>query len=119
MWLRSVALACVAANLVGHAAAQTDPTVFDELHKLVRVGEPVASPGSGLFGDRVNHYTGALSFTQTDVAVPGNSLLPVALTRKYIAGGMVAFTRFSVRKSRASSSVGRHSLVLTTWSCGQ
>jgi len=117
MWLRSVVLACVAANLVGHATAQTDPT--NVLHQLVRVGEPVASPGSGLFGDRVNHYTGALSFTQTDVAVPGNSLLPVALTRKYIAGGMVAFTRFSVRKSRASSSVGRHSLVLTTWSCGQ
>lgn len=94
MCLRYMGLAFVTASLVGQAAAQTDPTVFNEQHKLVRVGKPVSSLGSELFGDRVNLYAGALSFTQTDVAIPGNSLLPVAVTRKYAAGGMVAFTRF-------------------------
>ena len=42
--------------------------------------------GPNLFGDEVNLYNGALSFTQTDLSLPGNSTLAVSLSRKYVPG---------------------------------
>jgi hypothetical protein len=35
-------------------------------------------------GDRLGLYSGTLSFTATDVSLPGNNVLPVAAARKFI-----------------------------------
>ncbi|MEO1965565.1 RHS repeat-associated core domain-containing protein [Hyphomonas sp.] len=42
--------------------------------------------GDDMFGDQIDPNTGALSFTQTDVSIPGNSVLPVALVRRRSQG---------------------------------
>ena len=39
-----------------------------------------------MFGDAVDLYTGTLSFSTTDVSLPGNSSLPVAVTRTFSQG---------------------------------
>lgn len=41
---------------------------------------------SGLFGEQVNLFDGTASFSATDINVPGNSSLPVSVTRKLSIG---------------------------------
>ena len=48
--------------------------------------DAITTLGSELFGDQVNLFNGALSFEQTDVQLPGNSALPINLTRRYAVG---------------------------------
>lgn len=43
--------------------------------------DAITAYGPDLFGDRINLFNGALSFEQTDLSLPGNSALPVALVR--------------------------------------
>ena len=58
-----------------------------EMHsnRLAASGE-LQSLGSDLFGDKVDLYTGATTFSITDVALSGGSALPVAISRKYVVG---------------------------------
>lgn len=56
---------------------------WDEYDKRIKAGEEVAALGPNLFGDQINLSNGALSFSVTDVSLPGNSGLSVALTRTY------------------------------------
>jgi len=53
---------------------------------LIRAIESIAAYGTGLFGDSVNAYTGALALQHTDVSLPGDNALPVALSRSFVAG---------------------------------
>lgn len=56
---------------------------WQEYDRLVERGREIAPLDTGsMFGDQVDMYTGALSFSATDVSIPGNSSLPVAITRK-------------------------------------
>jgi hypothetical protein len=55
------------------------PTVFTEAGQLIRAPRAVATLGPDLFGDKVNLYSGALEFTQTDVSIVGNNALPVSV----------------------------------------
>jgi hypothetical protein len=43
----------------------------------------LSSAGPDAFGDQVSLSNGGLSFSVTDISVPGNSTLPVALTRTF------------------------------------
>ena len=45
------------------------------------VDERLESHGPNLLGDSVDLNTGALAFKHTDISIPGNSSLPVAITR--------------------------------------
>jgi YD repeat-containing protein len=63
------------------AMAQVEP--WQEYDKLIKSAQAVKSDGPQLFGDSVNLYTGATSFSATDVSLPGNDTLPVALGRQY------------------------------------
>ncbi len=58
---------------------------YDEYHKLVQASTTVAAHGPDLFGDQVNAYNNTLSFVATDISLPGNSSLPLALKRTYSA----------------------------------
>ncbi|RKH49245.1 RHS repeat domain-containing protein [Corallococcus llansteffanensis] len=67
------------------AVAQAQTTTYAELSKAVKAPDAVATIGTHLFGDQLNLYSGRLEFTQTDVSLPGNSKLPVAVGRRLIA----------------------------------
>lgn len=48
--------------------------------------DAITAYGPDLFGDRVNLYNGSLAFEQTDLSLPGNNALPVALARSHSPG---------------------------------
>jgi len=79
--ITSVACALFFVNTVSLAE-----TIYADQNKLFRSSRNVTALGADLFGDKVNLYTGALEFVQTDVSLPGNSRLPVAVGRRLIAG---------------------------------
>ena len=56
---------------------------WEEYDKLVKRRTTISALGPELFGDRVDFYTTSLSFSQTDISLPGNHNLPVALTRTF------------------------------------
>ncbi|WP_426116091.1 RHS repeat domain-containing protein [Massilia sp. PWRC2] len=63
-----------------------DTSTYQEQGKLIRAPRDVARLGADLLGDKVNLYTGALEFVQTDVSLPGNSALPVSVGRRLLVG---------------------------------
>lgn len=77
-----IALAALfACFCLSNAQAQDAKQPWEEYDKLITSRGVVTAHGSGLFGDKVDLYRGALSFSVTDISLPGNSSLPVALTR--------------------------------------
>lgn len=71
-------------------AIDTDPTPvtnYFEQGLLMRSGETVGALGPNLMGDSINDYSGALEFSQTDVSLPGNNALPVAVGHRAPGGG--------------------------------
>jgi hypothetical protein len=54
---------------------------WEDYDKFIHKRSGVSAVGPEGFGDSVSLYNGALSFSVTDISVPGNSALPVALTR--------------------------------------
>lgn len=56
---------------------------FEEYDTLINQRRTVTALGPELFGDSIDLNSGALSFTTTDVSIPGNNRLSVAVSRKY------------------------------------
>jgi RHS repeat-associated protein len=54
--------------------------------RRVKAAESLGVLGSDLFGDSISFSTGGLSFSVTDIDLPGNNALPVRLTRTLSAG---------------------------------
>src|SRR3982750_3883268 len=63
------------------ASAQTLP---QEYSTLIRSGEDVGPLDASLFGDRIDYDSGEVEFVATDVSLPGNDALPVAIGRRYV-----------------------------------
>ena len=83
LWLRaSVAFWFAAA--AGSAWPQNGAVpVSYERGKLPVAVDAIGSLGADLLGDKVDIYNGSVSFEQTDIDLPGNNHLPVALVRSY------------------------------------
>lgn len=64
------------------AAAQV--TVDDNFNQLIKPRTEISTLGPDLFGDKVALYTGTTEFEVTDVSVPGNNTLPVAVGRRFV-----------------------------------
>jgi YD repeat-containing protein len=64
--------------------ATAQVTIPQEYDKTIKSAEVVGSLGADLFGDQTNLYTGSTSFIVTDVRVPGNSALPMAVGRRFV-----------------------------------
>ncbi|NZA26864.1 RHS repeat protein, partial [Luteimonas sp. SJ-92] len=64
-------------------AAQAQMNWGEEYARRLKATQAIAPLADGAFGDQVNLYNGTVSFTATDIALPGNSALPVALSRTY------------------------------------
>lgn len=69
--------------LVLGAAHAQEQYQWDSYEKRVDSARTVQALGSDAFGDSVSLQNGALSFTVTDVDLPGNNALPVRFTRTY------------------------------------
>jgi len=77
-------LAALLLGLATPAHAQSESNrPWEEYDKLLKGKESIGVLGPDLFGDSVNFQNGALSFSATDINLPGNNKLPVALTRTY------------------------------------
>lgn len=59
---------------------------WETYEKRVQASGAVEAHGTDLFGDQVSLANGAVSFTATDVSIPGNSALPVAFARTFTVG---------------------------------
>ncbi len=87
-WLAGLLMAGAASWLPGAQAqsATPTPTLYEEQGQLMRGSGKVTTLGPDLFGDEVSLYSGALSFRQTDINLPGNSALQVAVGRRLGTG---------------------------------
>src|SRR5688572_27498669 len=77
--LRTLALLCACTS----ALAQSPLMPPVEYEKRIRATEMVTALSSGLFGDSVSLYNGSTEFAVTDIDIPGNSSLPVRLSRRF------------------------------------
>lgn len=114
-------LSAVLVSIAGFSAASyaQDTTTFKEQYKAIKAPDAVASIGNDLFGDNVNLYNGALEFIQTDVSLPGNNALPVAIGRRLVTGRHLfddrAFGRWELEMPRMHGTFAKGSLALEGW----
>ncbi len=74
----------LAGAITGQAAAQSNGKApWNSFADRVESARNVGALSNDLFGDQIGLQHGTLSFSATDVSIPGNSALPVALTRRY------------------------------------
>jgi RHS repeat-associated protein len=83
---RGRTLSLLISGLLATAAMSQGLQNYNEDGGLVRGKVSPTAVGAGAFGDQVNGYTGALSFSQVDVSLPGNSALPVEVRRGLTTG---------------------------------
>lgn len=81
--MRLLIVALVLLNAAGLSHAQTGKAPWEEFDQRIKASEKVAPLGNNAFGDAVSLSNGALSFSATDVSLPGNSALPVSIGRNY------------------------------------
>ncbi len=74
--------------LIASAAAQSlgATDAIRQYSDLIRSQAVVAPLESGLLGESVDYYTGQTDFVATDVRLPGNFALPMAISRRYHVG---------------------------------
>lgn len=77
------ALALLLCAATASALSQESKQPWEETDKLVKSSGAIGALGPTLFGDQASLSNGALSFTATDVSLPGNNALPVAFSRSF------------------------------------
>lgn len=70
-------------SAAAYAQGSTGQKLWEEFGERIGSSRKISPLGPDLFGEGVSLSNGALSFSATDVALPGNSALPVALERQY------------------------------------
>ena len=68
----------------GPALAQEAKRVSEEYDKLVKNARVIGTLGEDLFGDETSFHNGGTTFSVTDISLPGNDALPVALGRRLV-----------------------------------
>lgn len=78
---------CAVLSLQLGGPARADAVDVDFVKgQLPIANDSITGLGTDLFGDKINLYNGSLQFEQTDISIPGNNSLPVALARYRDAG---------------------------------
>lgn len=83
---RLCAAVLLVAGIAGMTPAYGDNSEASEAEELVQLDQQLGTHGDGSLGDMVDLHTGTLSFSQTDVSLPGNSKLPVSVVRRFDPG---------------------------------
>jgi hypothetical protein len=74
--------------LTSHVAMAVEPVSYGEgVIGPQKHATQLTALGNNLFGEEINTYTGGISFSQTDLSLPGNDSLPVNVTRRLIVDG--------------------------------
>jgi hypothetical protein len=82
--MRTTSKAALASALLLLCALPTLAADYkNEYEKKVKAAQDIGVLGDGLAGDSINFLNGATSFSATDVNLPGNSGLSVAIGRRY------------------------------------
>ena len=76
----------ISAQIVYAQNHDPDQYEYTEWHKKTGAETRLTALGSDLMGDRIDPHMGSLSFSQTDVSIPGNSGLEVAIGRTRSGG---------------------------------
>lgn len=87
-WTAAIA---VATSSLCSVEARTLP--FEEYDKRIKSAQTVSPLTSELFGERISLYNGSTAFHVTDVSIPGNDQLPVALHRRLRVESLAEFTQ--------------------------
>jgi RHS repeat-associated protein len=69
---------------LAQAVVAQSQTLPQEYRNLIRSEANVGPLAASLLGDRIDYYTGHVEFATTDISLPGNDALPVAVGRRYI-----------------------------------
>src|SRR5690242_5264033 len=79
--ISAVALAAIA--LSPAARANYDGVdYYEEYGQRIQSAQTISAESYNIFGDSTSLYNGQTSFEITDVSIPGNNALPVALSRR-------------------------------------
>lgn len=99
---RSIKLVCLTLTVLAIAAspAMAQRRIADEYEKSIKSAEAVGALGNDLFGEQVNLYTGATTFTATDINLVGSSTLPVSLSRRFSVESRDEFDRFNINQRK-------------------
>jgi YD repeat-containing protein len=76
--------------LTGVTSPAVDPTI--EYSNLIRSQSTQSALGNTLLGESIDYYTGETDFVTTDVSVPLNFALPMAVSRRYHVGNRAGGT---------------------------
>lgn len=69
--------------VIAASAASDGKEPWEETDRRIQASQKVSALGNNLFGDQVSNSNGTLSFSVTDVSLPGNNSLPVGITRTF------------------------------------
>lgn len=89
--MRRVIVTVFLLGLIGVVPAQgSAPGQYnwEEFSKRIKTSQAVGPLGPDLMGEKVSLSNGALSFSATDVSLPGSDKLPVAFVRAYSIGSL-------------------------------
>ncbi len=75
-----------AITLVWSAASHAQVEWGQEYGNRIKSRQTISALGPDLFGEQVNLFDGTTSFSATDIDLPGNNALPVAVKRKLAVG---------------------------------
>ena len=75
-------LACALLFMTNVFAANDE---LAEYQRRIKKAEVTGALGADMFGDSVNYYNGTVSFSVTDIDLPGNDSLPVRVGRTFSA----------------------------------
>lgn len=85
-WRQRLASVAVGLSLLACSAPSSAIDALEEYSRRVDGARNIAALGEDLFGDETNYFNGTTSFKITDVSIPGNSKLPVAIGRTHSVG---------------------------------
>ena len=70
----------------GGSGGNVTPVPMQEWHKRQQADQRLTTFGDDLLGDAIDPHTGTITFETTDVSIPGNFALPVAISRRRSQG---------------------------------
>lgn len=79
---RSLFALSITLTLAASANAQTATSATEQAASRIKTASAIGAAGTDMFGEQTSFYSGSTEFTATDLSIPGNNGLAVALSRR-------------------------------------